>query len=133
MAVECSVSSEVDDRALSELHRLAFGYDNMAVTAWSSRLKRHSIAWVTAHDASRLVGFVNVVGDGGEHAFIVDTTVHPDHQYRGIGQQLVAAAAGEAQAQGCEWLHVDFEEQFAEFYLERCGFASSRAGLMHLG
>lgn len=48
-----------------------------------------SLAWIAARRGSRLVGFVNVAGDGGAHAFILDTTVHPDERRRGLGLRLV--------------------------------------------
>ena len=37
-----------------------------------------------------------------------------------------------ARAAGCEWLHVDFDDDLAPFYLEACGFRPARAGLMAL-
>ncbi len=69
----------------------------------------HSLTWIAASRGGGLVGFVNVVGDGGVHAFIVDTTVHPDERRQGLGIRLVRAAADEARAHGAEWLHVDYE------------------------
>jgi GNAT superfamily N-acetyltransferase len=92
---------------------------------------RHSMTYVCAYEGHRLVGFVNVAWDGGIHAFILDTTVHPDVQRRGIGQQLVKPAARAAQQHGTWWLHVDYEEHLDEFY-RRCGFVPTRAGLMRL-
>ncbi|MFJ4184813.1 GNAT family N-acetyltransferase [Kitasatospora sp. NPDC089509] len=90
-----------------------------------------SLAWVAARRGGRLVGFVNVAGDGGVHAFILDTTVHPDERRRGLGVRLVRAAAEEARARGAEWLHVDYEPQLESFYA-RCGFRPTAAGLMRL-
>ncbi|MER7845475.1 GNAT family N-acetyltransferase [Kitasatospora sp. NPDC096077] len=89
------------------------------------------LAWVAARRGDRLVGFVNVAGDGGVHAFILDTTVHPDERRRGLGVRLVRAAAEEARARGAEWLHVDYEPQLESFYA-RCGFRPTAAGLMRL-
>lgn len=132
MMIEYRVSPAVDDRALSQLHHRAFGSDSTVVVPWSTRLGRHSLAWVTAEDDSGLVGFVNVVGDGGAHAFIVDTAVLPTHQGQGIGSRLVGTASAQARAHGCAWLHVDFEPDLAEFYLERCGFRPTQAGLVRL-
>lgn len=91
----------------------------------------HSLCWVSAHVGERLVGFVNVAWDGGAHAFLLDTTVHPEFRRRGIGASLVRCAADEARELGAEWLHVDYEPQYAEFY-RRCGFRPSLAGLIHL-
>ncbi|MFD7639381.1 GNAT family N-acetyltransferase [Kitasatospora sp. NPDC059795] len=90
-----------------------------------------SPTWVAARRGGRLVGFVNVAGDGGVHAFILDTTVHPDERRRGLGVRLVRAAAAEARAHGAEWLHVDYEPHSEDFY-GRCGFRPTAAGLMRL-
>nr|WP_241844351.1 GNAT family N-acetyltransferase [Kitasatospora sp. CB01950] len=91
----------------------------------------HSLTWVAARRGGRLVGCVNVAGDGGVHAFILDTTVHPDERRRGLGVRLVRAAAAEARAHGAEWLHVDHEPHLEDFY-GRCGFRPTAARLMQL-
>jgi len=123
----------VDDAALSALHARAFGSPVGVVTPWSARLERHSLTWVTATDAAGdLVGFVNVIGDGGAHAVLLDTVVEPGRQGQGIGRALVAEAVEAARDLGCEWLHVDFEADRAGFYLEGCGFRTTAAGLMRL-
>nr|WP_261568197.1 GNAT family N-acetyltransferase [Frankia gtarii] len=90
-----------------------------------------SLTWIAARRAGRLVGFVNVVGDGGVHAFILDTTVHPDERRQRLGICLVRAAADEARARGAEWLHVDYEPQLEPFYVQ-CGFRQTTAGLLRL-
>lgn len=74
---------------------------------------------------------MNVVGDGGVHAFLLDTTVHPDERRQGLGVTLVRAAAGAARQRGAHWLHVDFEPHLTAFH-ERCGFRPTAAGLMNL-
>jgi hypothetical protein len=33
---------------------------------------------------------------------------------------------------GCEWLHVDFEEELGAFYLGSCGFSPTTAGVIAL-
>jgi GNAT superfamily N-acetyltransferase len=90
-----------------------------------------SLAWVCACASDTLVGFVNLAWDGGVHAFLLDTTVHPAWQRRGIGQHLVSLAAQEAQRGGAEWLHVDYEPHLEPFY-SACGFQHSLAGVMRL-
>jgi GNAT superfamily N-acetyltransferase len=120
------VNADLSSEALHELF----------VAAWrTDEGKRfdldRSLCWVSAHLGERLVGFVNVVGDGGVHAFVLDTTVHPDFHRHGIGLELVRYAAEEAREQGAEWLHVDYEPEHAPFYL-RCGFRPTPAGLLHL-
>ncbi|MFE2031684.1 GNAT family N-acetyltransferase [Streptomyces scopuliridis] len=91
-----------------------------------------SLLWVAARKAGRLVGYVNVAGDGGLHAFVLDTTVHPDERGRGLGRKLVRTAAGEARSRGARWLHVDYEAELTPFYTS-CGFRPTAAGLMPLG
>jgi len=100
---------------------------------WWDRIRPHSLGWVVARDGdSAMIGFVNVAWDGGDHAFLLDTTVRPDHRRGGIGTELVRIAARHAADAGCEWLEVDFEEHLAAFYLGACGFEPTRAGLIHL-
>lgn len=91
----------------------------------------HSFVYACAYQEEQLIGFVNVAWDGGLHAFILDTTVHPERRRRRVGQQLVKTAAMAAQEHGIEWLHVDFEPHLRGFY-EECGFRYTEAGLMHL-
>jgi len=97
---------------------------------WPEVLTR-SLCWVCAYDQQTLVGFVNVAWDGGRHAFLLDTTVHPDWQGQGIGTQLVREAAACARARGAHWLHVDFGPHLVGFYAA-CGFAPTTAGLLKL-
>jgi len=99
---------------------------------WQRQLENHSLGWGCARVEEELVGFVNVVWDGGLHAVLLDTMVLPGEQRQGIGTELVRVAAAESQRAGCEWLHVDFDRDLAAFYLEACGFGPSEAGLLDL-
>jgi GNAT superfamily N-acetyltransferase len=99
---------------------------------WKSQLDQHSLGWVTARAADRLVGFVNVVWDGLVHAWIQDTMVATDLRSRGIGARLVRTAREEAKQAGCEWLHVDFDDHLRTFYYQACGFTPTSAGLIRL-
>lgn len=98
---------------------------------WTPILSR-SLCSIGAFQQGVLIGFVNVAWDGGVHAFLLDTTVHPATQRQGVGLRLVRAAASAAQARGVEWLHVDYEPHLASFY-RACGFAPTQAGLLWLG
>src|ERR671925_329361 len=73
------------------------------------KVLHYSLLYVGAFAGHRLVGFVSVAWDGGVHAFLLDTTVHPDFRRRGIGSQLVVVAAEATKARGVEWLHVDYD------------------------
>jgi len=91
----------------------------------------HSLAYLCAMRAGRLVGFVNLAWDGGGHAFLLDPTVHPDFQRRGIGTWLLRECIVLARDRGVEWLHVDFEPGLAPFY-RAAGFRPTEAGLIRL-
>ncbi|RYE78152.1 MAG: N-acetyltransferase, partial [Myxococcales bacterium] len=84
-----------------------------------------------AYSEDRLVGYVNVAWDGGVHAFLLDTTVDPDFQRRGIARELVRRVTVEARTRGADWLHVDYEPHLASFY-QSCGFRPTVAGLIDL-
>jgi GNAT superfamily N-acetyltransferase len=129
--VELHARGELTDSELDALHAAAFGRP-VAATPWRQRLADHSLTWITARLDGRLVGFVNVVGDGGVHAILLDTCVAPDVQGRGVGRALVGAAADEARQAGCHWLHADYEPRLVGFYEDGCGLRHSEAGLLRL-
>ena len=95
-------------------------------------MHRHSLGWVTARDGARLAGFVNVPWDGLVHAWVQDVMVAAAARGQGLGTRLVAAAAEGAREAGCEWLHVDFDDDLRPFYLDACGFSPTGAGLLRL-
>jgi GNAT superfamily N-acetyltransferase len=125
--IDYCVNPVVTNESLNEL----FG------VAWPEHSHRdfrpvleRSLAYICAYDANRhLIGFVNVAWDGGIHAFLLDTTVHPDWRRRGIGRNLVRHAEHFARESGMEWLHVDFDPPLRDFYLG-CGFQPTEAGLI---
>jgi GNAT superfamily N-acetyltransferase len=119
------------NQELNALHAEAFAHPILAID-WRGQVNTHSLGWVTAREGGELIGFVNVPWDGGIHAFILDTIVRARRARQGIGTRLVAVAAAEARAAGCQWLHVDFAEELRAFYLEACGFKPTTAGLMAL-
>lgn len=131
MGISYPVRFDVDDGELSRQHALAFGHAPSDVP-WRRRLERYSVTWVGAFDGKHLVGFVHAVADGGQHAFLLDTIVHPDRRREGIGRELVAHAAEDAARSGCTWLHVDYEPHLTSFYVNACGFRPTKAALLRL-
>ena len=122
------------NREANELHADAFGtriYDD-AEWDWVAQVGRHSLGWVVARDDGVLVGFVNVPWDGLVHAWLQDTMVASAARHRGIATRLVHAARDAARAAGCEWLHVDFDDDLRAFYIDACGFVPAAAGLIAL-
>jgi ribosomal protein S18 acetylase RimI-like enzyme len=122
---------EFGNAEVNALH--AEGFDHRILDIdWYTQLHQHSLGWVCARQSGELAGFVNVAWDGGVHAFILDTLVSSRARHRGIGTNLIAAAAEHARAADCEWLHVDFEHHLAAFYYQACGFTPTTAGLIAL-
>lgn len=99
---------------------------------WQQLTAAHSMGWVVARDGDTLVGFANVVWDGLVHAWIQDVMVAASARGAGVGRQVVAVAVTEARAAGCEWMHVDFDDDLAAFYVDACGFRPASAGLIAL-
>ena len=118
----------------NRLHAEAFGTRVFDVSEWDWRrlVAEHSLGWVTGRDGDRLVGFVNVLWDGLVHAWLQDVMVAADSRHLGVGRRVVAAARDAAREAGCEWLHVDFDEELGPFYVDACGFRPASAGLMAL-
>ncbi|HEX8319720.1 MAG TPA: GNAT family N-acetyltransferase [Longimicrobium sp.] len=128
LGFDLRVRPALGDAVLNDL--FAAAWPDHVARGFATVLSR-SLGWVGAYVGERLIGFVNVAWDGGAHAFLLDTTVHPDHQRRGIGTALVRQAVAAAREAGAEWIHVDYEPRLDDFY-EGCGFRPSAAGLIRL-
>lgn len=64
----------------------AFWWDSMPASLAGS------VCGVVAHDAAGgLAGMGRVVGDGSFYFYVQDVVVHPDHQGRRLGRQLVGS------------------------------------------
>lgn len=108
--------------------------DTLWRSAWGGTLPGYaasvlprSLAHLAAHEDGRLVGFVNIAWDGGQHAFLLDICVHAGFRRRGIATRLVREAVDIARQRGAAWLHVDFEPRLEHFY-RGCGFEPTAAG-----
>ena len=126
-AVDIRVDPFPAEADLASLRHAAWG----SGAAWSAEVLARSLAHLGAYDGDRLVGFCYVAWDGDQHAFLLDPSVHPDYQKRGIGSALVRRAAEVARERGAGVLHVDYEPHLTGFYAA-CGFAPTAAGLIRL-
>jgi ribosomal protein S18 acetylase RimI-like enzyme len=111
--------------------------DALFAAAWGSpkpgyeRVFAHSFTWVSAVKGENLVGFANVAWDGDSHFFLLDTTVHPAWQGKGIGRRLVEEAIEACRGHG-DWLHVDASQDLMTGFYQECGFEATPAGLVNL-
>jgi GNAT superfamily N-acetyltransferase len=131
VAITCEWRGAFENPEVNGLHAEGFGHPILD-DDWRAQVERHSLGWVCARDGSDLVGFVNVAWDGAIHAFVLDTLVASRARHRGIGTELVGRAVTEARRAGCEWIHVDFDDDLASFYFEACGFKPTKAGVIAL-
>lgn len=118
------------------LHAVAFGTRLFTAAEWNwvEQVERYSLGWVVARDpGGRFVGFANVLWDGLVHAFVEDVMVDESVRHRGVGVRVVHAARDGAAAAGCEYLHVGFDDELREFYVDACGFEPTGGGLIELG
>lgn len=123
--------ASVTNDELNALH--SEGFDHRVLDDdWQRQLRGHSLGWVVARHEGQLVGFVNVAWDGGVHAFLLDTLVAESHRGQGIGTELVRRAVQGAADNGCEWMHVDWDDGLDLFYVAACGFVPTPAGLRRL-
>ena len=57
-----------------EMVDLVASHGGKPVPGWWDQIRPHSLGWVTARlRGGTVIGFVNVVSDGGDHAFLIDT------------------------------------------------------------
>ena len=116
-----------------EMVDLVGSHGGTPVPGWWDLIRPQSLGWVTARlGHGEVIGFVNVVSDGGDHAFLIDTKTRGSYGRRGVGTRVVKFAARHAKAAGCKWLHVDFDDHLAAFYFGACGFEPTNAGLINL-
>ncbi len=127
--IEYRRNHAIDNDEYNALRLRAWGRDDRF--DWSPVLA-HSLGWITAYADGRLIGFVNVAWDGGAHMFLLDTSVDPEHQRRGIGTELVRRAIEIGVEAGGDWMHVDSDEMLMRDFYGRCGFEPTPAGLVNL-
>jgi GNAT superfamily N-acetyltransferase len=130
MQIEYRINPPLTDAELNALFASAWPEEHVE-RGYRPVLER-SLGYVCAYRSGELVGFANLAGDGGAHAFLLDPTVRPDQRRQGIGTEMVRRATELTRQAGAEWLHVDYEARLADFY-RKCGFRHTEAGLMRLG
>ena len=64
-----------------ELLLLTRSHGGRPSVGWWDGIRPYSLGWICARQGDgSLIGFVNVAWDGGDHAFLLDPKVPPDHQ-----------------------------------------------------
>ncbi len=108
-------------------------YPLFMTTGWNERLglTRDALATalagsfygVCAYDGDTLVAAGRLLSDGAYQCFLCDLIVHPDHQGRGIGKELVRRLLGHAKSHGIRWMQLTSARGKRGFY-EKLGFTA---------
>jgi len=96
-----------------------------------------NLALVVAEEQGRVVGCLQLCilpglsSQGASRALIEDVRVASDHRSRGIGEQLVQWAIGEARARSCKLVELltHHTRADAQRFYERLGFQRSHVGM----
>jgi ribosomal protein S18 acetylase RimI-like enzyme len=128
MNITYKISKKPSNKALNDLYQSAWPHHKLM--DFSQELD-HSFIHITAYDDTRLVGFVKLIWDGGQHGFVLEPTVHKDYQHNGIGTELLRQLIDESKRRNLTWLHVDFEPHLLKYY-RNVGFVHTEAGLFNL-
>lgn len=89
-----------------------------------------SYFWAGCFAGGKLVGYVEVISDGIDDAYIRNLIVHREYQRRGIGLKLLGLATARIKADGIKMANVLFEPELAPFY-RKAGFAIISGGLIN--
>jgi SAM-dependent methyltransferase/GNAT superfamily N-acetyltransferase len=84
---------------------------------------------VACFDGEALVGYVDVVSDGQEDAYVRDLMVHPAYQRHGIGLALLDRVLRATRARGIKMVNVVFAPHLTPLY-RRAGFYLCAGGLL---
>ena len=77
---------------------------------------------VSAYEHGVMIGFGRLLSDGVMHAMIFDLIVHPDHQRKGIGSEILRRLVTTCESAGIHDIQLFSAEGKAPFYL-RHGFS----------
>ena len=89
---------------------------------WDGRVEKYkkklgnTYFCVACFTDNELIGYVDVVSDGIDDAYIRDLIVHPDYQRCGIGSKLLGMVIKRVKADGIKMVNVVFDPRLEEFY-----------------
>ena len=91
---------------------------------WDARIERYqrilgnTYLCVACFLEDELVGYVDVVSDGVDDAYIRDLMVNPEHQHRNIGSTLIGMVIDRVKPSGIKMLSVLFEPWETDLYVQ---------------
>lgn len=118
------VNEPVAPKAIADL-RQSVGWNRME-TAYQNPILS-SYTHIAVYDDDKLVGYVDSVSNGVTDAYIQDLMVHPDHQGKGIGTELMNRMIALLRSRHIFMISVVFDDMLRPFY-KRFGFTEMVSG-----
>ncbi|MDZ4132175.1 MAG: GNAT family N-acetyltransferase [Dethiobacteria bacterium] len=117
---------KLDARVIAEL-RNSVGWD--AERKRPEKLAGCTYMTAACFDDDKLVGFVDVLGDGLDDALIRGLVVHPAYQRQGIGLKLLQMVISQTKKDGIRTTNVLFDPGLSDFY-RKAGFKIISGGII---
>jgi len=76
---------------------------------------------ISIYNSNTLIGFGRIIADGVHHALIVDLIIHPDHQDKGLGTELLNRLVKKCKDNNIRDIQLFAAKDKFEFY-EKFGF-----------
>ena len=127
MVPEITKNGQVDPKEIEALRDLV-GWDRSEET-YESILKEHFAYYTVRSDDSNLIGYMSVISDGINNAFLVDLMVHPEYQKAGLGISIVRTAIADLKQACIRCVQVTFDDDLKPFY-KQCGFHIFSGGII---
>lgn len=107
--------------------RVAVGWD--AREKQLEKIIGNTYSTAACYDHENLVGFVDVISDGVDDAFIRNLLVHPDYQRYGIALKLLKIIISRTKADRIKTVNVLFEPELTDLY-RKAGFRIISGGMI---
>ena len=120
------INPKLDAEQVGELRQMV---------GWDARVDKYrrilgtTYLCVACFALDQLVGYVDVISDGIDDAYVRDLIVHPDHQRRGIGSTLLRMVKERIKQNRIKMVSLVFEPGLIEFY-RKAGFQIIAGGLI---
>jgi len=121
--IKNDVITDEEIRAL----RKSVGWDNNCYPF--SKCKKNFYVYFTLRHKKNLIGFIGVISDGFNDAYIQDLMIAREYQLQGFGTQLMNKTINYLKSKNIKCIQVTFNPELIEFY-KRFGFHIFNAGII---
>jgi ribosomal protein S18 acetylase RimI-like enzyme len=120
------INPKLDAEQVGELRQMV---------GWDERVDKYrrilgtTYLCVACFSLDKLIGYVDVISDGIDDAYVRDLMVHPDYQRRGIGSTLLSMVKERIKKNRIKMVSLVFEPGLIDFY-RKAGFYIIAGGLI---